>query len=172
MTKASPPARPIAVRNLHPRLRLERARIVAALRALDAAHADLAAPGSTIANRDELSIVFLTDTALASLHAGFLGDPSPTDVITFAGEPALGAAGEICVSADAAARYAAGRDFSREMTLYLVHGWLHLAGHDDREPSAKRAMRRAEARALRLLEAKRTLPRFRLAAAKKSVPLR
>src|SRR5665213_4112481 len=128
MTKA---ARPIAVRNLHPRLRLERARVVAALRTLDTAHADLAAPRSTFANADELSIVFLTDPALAGLHAGFMGDPTPTDVITFAGEPALGSAGEICVSADAAARYAPGRDFSLELTLYLVHGWLHLAGHDD-----------------------------------------
>jgi len=108
------PARPrrIAVRNLHPRLRLGRAPVVRALRALDGAHAALATPESTLANAHELSIVFLTDDELARLHAGFLADPSPTDVITFAGRPALGAAGEICVSADAAARYASahGRD--------------------------------------------------------------
>jgi len=170
------PARPrrIAVRNLHPRLRLGRAPVVRALRALDGAHAALATPESTLANAHELSIVFLTDDELARLHAGFLADPSPTDVITFAGRPALGAAGEICVSADAAARYASahGRDFSDELTLYLVHGWLHLAGHDDRDPRAKRAMRRAEARALGLLREKGALPRFVFSAAKKSVSFR
>ena len=172
--KISPPARRIAVRNLHPRLRLERARIVAALRTLDESHAFLAAPASTLANADELSVVFLPDGELGRLHAGFLADSSPTDVITFAGRPSLGAAGEICVSADAAARYAAahGRDFSDELTLYLVHGWLHLAGHDDRNPRSKRAMRRAEARALGLLREKRTLPRFGFSAAKKSVSFR
>jgi probable rRNA maturation factor len=166
--------RPVAVRNLHPRLRLERAAVVRLLRALDGAQADLATPASTLANPDELSIVFLTDAELARLHAGFLADPSPTDVITFAGRPALGAAGEICVSADAAARYASahGRDFSAELTLYLVHGWLHLAGHDDRDPRAKRAMRRAEARALALLREQGPLPRFGFSAAKQSVSFR
>ncbi len=114
----------------------------------------------------ELSVVFLTDTALAQLHADFLADPTPTDVITFAGDPAHGTAGEICVSVDAAAAYArkSRSDFSAELTLYLVHGWLHLAGYDDLEPAKKRAMRRAEARAMRLLEANEgCLSRFRWA---------
>ena len=53
-------------------------------------------------------------------------------VVTATGafDPAFGTAGEICVSADTAATYARtqARDFSAELTLYLVHGWLHLAG--------------------------------------------
>jgi probable rRNA maturation factor len=152
------PARPLAIANRHPRLRPDRRAVARAIATLDARAASFRGgcpPG-------ELSIVFLTDAALARLHADFLGDPAPTDVITFAGDAACGVAGEICVSADAAAaqRRNHRRDFSAELTLYVVHGWLHLAGYDDLRPAAKRAMRRAEDRALRLLRAARTLPRF------------
>jgi probable rRNA maturation factor len=110
--------------------------------------------------------VFLTDRALARLHGDFLGDPTPTDVITFEGSPVLGTAGEVCVSADRAATYARAhrRDFSSELTLYLVHGWLHLNGYDDLAPKKKRAMRRAESRAMRLLQTAGAIPKFELRA--------
>ena len=52
--------------------------------------------------------------------------------------------------------------FSTELTLYLVHGWLHLAGYDDLVPAKKRLMRRAESRALKILRARECLPSFRL----------
>jgi len=111
-----------------------------------------------------LSVVFMTDTALAQLHADFLDDPTPTDVITFEGAPELGTAGEICVSADRAAAFAAEhkRDFAQELTLYLVHGWLHLAGYDDLKPTLKRQMRAAEARAMRSLAEAAAIPNFML----------
>jgi probable rRNA maturation factor len=156
-----PAGRALALANRHPRLRLDRRGVARALGCLDAAAPAFGGgcpPG-------ELSVAFLTDAALARLHADFLGDPAPTDVITFAGAPAFGSAGEICVSVDAAARVAgrAAPGFARELALYLVHGWLHLAGYDDLAPAKKRAMRRAEARALRLLERAGALPRFKLA---------
>lgn len=156
--------RPIALANRHPRLRLDRRAVLRAIHTLDAHHATLASTRSGLGNTHELSLVFLTDDALAQLHADFLDDPTPTDVITFEGDPSFGTAGEICVSADAAARAGRkhGNDFSTELTLYLVHGWLHLAGYDDLQPAKKRIMRRAESRALRLLEAASALPRFRL----------
>jgi probable rRNA maturation factor len=94
-------------------------------------------------------------------------------VITFPGEPALGSAGEICVSAEAAARFAGktGRPFSEELTLYLVHGWLHLAGHDDHDPVRKRSMRRAEGRAMRLLKDAKAVPVFAFSSARAKHPL-
>ncbi len=152
------PARSLAIANRHPRLRLDRAGLIRAIAALDAHGAKFR--GGCPAG--ELSIVFLTDDALARLHADFLGDPSPTDVITFEGDAGAGLAGEICVSVDTAAAYARAHhgDFSNELALYVVHGWLHLAGYDDLQPAKKRAMRRAEARALRVLEAARALPRL------------
>jgi probable rRNA maturation factor len=143
--------RSLAIANRHPRLRLDRRALAVAIATLDA-HAPRFAGGCPAG---ELSIVFLRDAAMAKLHADFLSDPTPTDVITFEGHPTLGVAGEICVSVDTAARYARRHrgNFSRELLLYVVHGWLHLAGYDDRSPAKKRQMRAAEARALRLLAA-------------------
>jgi probable rRNA maturation factor len=49
-----------------------------------------------------------------------------------------------------------------ELILYIVHGWLHLAGYDDVTPREKRKMRAAETRALKLLRATGHRPRFQL----------
>lgn len=158
---AAAPAREIAIANHHPRIRLDRRAVTRVIALLDAHAAEIGlAPSAVPAG--ELSLVILTDAALARLHADFLDDPTTTDVITFEGDPLLGTAGEICVSADTAAAYARehGRDFSAELTLYLVHGWLHLAGHDDLVPKKKRVMRRAEARAMRVLERHNAIPQF------------
>ena len=150
--------RDLAIRNAHSRLRLDKRAVARVVEILDA-HRDKFLGGCP---DGELSLVFLTDPALARLHADFLDDPTTTDVITFEGNPDLGVAGEICVSADTAAVYARAhqRDFSEELTLYVVHGWLHLAGYDDLQPVKKRRMRAAEARALALLQAAGPLPVF------------
>jgi probable rRNA maturation factor len=153
--------RTLDVANRHPRLRFERKDLAAAFSLLDANARRFRGgcpPGG-------LSVAFLGDPALAGLHGRFLGDPSATDVITFAGDAANHVAGEICVSVDAAVRHAgtAAARLSAEVTLYLIHGWLHLAGYDDRRPAARRAMRLAEARAMRLLERSAAVPRFKLA---------
>ncbi len=162
--------RPVVIANRHSRLRFDRRRVTAAIHALDAAAAEIRVPQPGFLG-GELSLVFLTDAALGKLHDTFLADPSLTDVITFEGDPAFGTGGEICVSADAAARQvgrmrtAAGvAAFSAELTLYLVHGWLHLAGYDDLVPIKKRAMRRAEARAMAVLRRCRCVPHFQLVA--------
>ena len=156
-------ARPLGIVKRHPRLRIGRGAIAGVFAVLDGHAADFL--GGCPAG--ELSVALLGDPALAGLHARFLGDPSRTDVITFEGDTAHATAGEICVSVDAAARRAgrSQRAFSAELCLYLVHGWLHLAGYDDLRPGAKRLMRRAEARAMRLLGREGALPRFKLASA-------
>jgi probable rRNA maturation factor len=154
-------AREVSIANRHPQLRLDQAAVARVVALLDAEHATIGIPQKAIP-AGELSLVFLTDPALARLHGDFLDDPATTDVITFAGDPSLGTAGEICISADTAAAYARehGRNFSSELTLYIVHGWLHLVGHDDLVPQKKRAMRRAEARAMRVLERAHAIPQF------------
>jgi len=153
--------RPLDIANRHRRLRVGRGKVEAAIGLLDSRAGSFlrgCPPG-------ELSVAFLTDKALAKLHGRFLEDPTATDVITFEGDRAHGTAGEICVSVDAAARHAgkSAAAFSREMTLYVVHGWLHLAGYDDRSPVAKRRMRAAEARAMRILSRAGAVPLFKLA---------
>jgi len=168
--------RETSITNRHPRLRIDRGEVARVIEILDA-HAAKFLGGCPAG---ELSLVFLTDPALAKIHADFMDDPTATDVITFDGDPLAGLAGEVCVSADTAARYVnlvEGRaparprsggsptlqnNFSAELTLYVVHGWLHLAGYDDLVPAKKRKMRAAEARAMKLLAKERAIPAFRL----------
>lgn len=151
--------RSVVITNRHPRLKLDRASLVRAVRTLDA-HRGKLAPRGANPFPGELSLVFLPDAELVGLHARFLDDPSPTDVITFSGDAAQDLGGEICVSVDTARAFARtrGGNFARELTLYLVHGWLHLAGHDDLVPAKKRGMRRAEVRALEILAREGALP--------------
>lgn len=170
--------RAVAITNRHPRLRFKGAEVARVIHTLEANLSAIRIPPSAIP-RGELSVVFLTDPALARIHGDFMDDPTATDVITFEGDAAAGLAGEICVSADTAARYvgaplaggpsaarrqapALQRKFSAELTLYVVHGWLHLAGHDDLQPAKKRRMRAAEARAMKLLRAHGAMPAFRI----------
>ena len=109
-----------------------------------------------------LSIAFLGDKETAKLHDEFLGDPTVTDVITFVGEehPGEPFAGEICVNIDQARRAAKdhGTTLAAELRLYVVHGWLHLAGLLDGTKAECAAMRAGEAAALAHLDrAKRRL---------------
>lgn len=183
--------RTVEIQNRHPRLRVPTREVKRAIALLDAhfeiQRADLPSfsaarrrelqphASSRIKNQKpkmppggcppgELSIVFLTDPALAKIHADFMNDPTATDVITFEGDRAAGLAGEICVSADTAWNYAREHrsDFATELTLYVVHGWLHLTGYDDLQPTKKRRMRAAEARAMKLLRTANAVPKFRL----------
>ena len=159
--------RPVKIYSGHPKLRFNRTAVVAAIHALDAQ-----AVAATDCDRGtwrlpagELSLAFLTDAALARLHADFLEDPSPTDVITFPPDAAHDLAGEVCLSVDAAHTYAYRHDheFAEELTLYLIHGYLHLCGYDDRVPSTRRQIRGAERRAMAFLRTARKLPPFTFA---------
>ena len=125
-----------------------------------------------------LSVAFLGDDEICRMHEDFLSDPSKTDVITFPGDevftspreragtpPAKAAeegafAGEICVCVDQALRMAKELNVAPqdELLLYLVHGWLHLAGLDDIEESDRLKMRAAETLALSLLREKNVAP--------------
>jgi len=121
--------------------------------------------GLTAIAEGELSIVFVADYEIADIHAKFMDDPTPTDVITFDADPEMESAGEICVSVDTAARECSnnGCSFSEEMTLYVVHGLLHLAGYDDRSPEDLAQMRAAERKAMDHLKNTGHLPQFTIA---------
>ena len=114
--------------------------------------------------RGILSFSCVSETEMAKLNQQFVGHSGSTDVICFdyrqseielpdtgAGEDDVEV--EIIVCPAVAAREAArrGLSYSREMTLYLVHGLLHAAGQDDLKPELKRVMRRKEAASLRRL---------------------
>lgn len=94
-----------------------------------------------------IAVVFTGDRELSALHARALGDPTPTDVITFdLGADTSGPVGELYVSAERARAVARRRGVEprRELALYVVHGCLHLCGFDDRRPRERARMRAAE----------------------------
>jgi len=66
-------------------------------------------------------------------------------------EPAL--LGEVVISYPQTMRQAAenGRPVDRELALLIVHGTLHLAGHDHLEPESEAAMQAKERTALALI---------------------
>lgn len=119
----------------------------AAERAARAAYAEGEVEGA------DLTLIFVSDEALAELHGRFLDDPSPTDVMAFDLTEGAVLEHEVYVSVDCARRVARARGVSveRELALYVVHGVLHLAGHDDHDIEARARMRAAEGRVLRAL---------------------
>ncbi|MCY2960512.1 MAG: rRNA maturation RNase YbeY [Planctomycetota bacterium] len=100
--------------------------------------------------RLRVSIAVVPDRQLTRLHAEWLGDPTPTDVLSFDLSDDLSEAGEIVASHTCARRTARQRGVAagRELALYVVHGILHLCGHDDHTRSDRAAMRAAEERVL------------------------
>lgn len=90
-----------------------------------------------------IEVSLVSDEEISRVHREFLGDPSPTDVITFPH-------GEIFISLDTAQRQAAenAESYEREVARYLVHAFLHLAGWDDREPGDRAAMHAEQERLL------------------------
>lgn len=132
-------------------------RVRAFVRALDAG-----LPAGLRAPSGDLSVAFFDDAGIAGIHADFMNNPDPTDVITFEGEPEDGFAGEICACAETALKRAGefGSTPSRELCLYVAHGYLHLAGVDDISPEDAAKMRAAEAAALAVLDAKFRKPVF------------
>jgi probable rRNA maturation factor len=99
-----------------------------------------------------IGVAVLDDAAIAELHDRFLGDPRPTDVLSFTLErSAKCLEGEIAVSAETAAANAARyrQTAEEELLLYVIHGTLHLVGHDDATPRQRAAMRKREKEYLR-----------------------
>jgi probable rRNA maturation factor len=98
----------------------------------------------------EIFVWLVSDRRMASLHRQFLNQTGPTDVLTFQH-------GEIFISVETARRHARrfGNSFARELQLYIVHGFLHLHGFDDRKRADARRMERMQKRILRSTNTKR-----------------
>jgi len=96
----------------------------------------LKADDAPLATLTEIEVSVVSDAAIGKVHAEFLNDPKPTDVITFHH-------GEIIVSADTAARQGPvhGLSSDSELCLYVIHGLMHLAGWDDHDPDEAAEMK-------------------------------
>lgn len=84
---------------------------------------------------------------MQDLHGRYLGDPTPTNVMSFAqregefGDLEPDVLGDVVISVETAARDAAeaGASLEDEVTFLLVHGILHLLGYDHEGDQAHRA---------------------------------
>lgn len=97
----------------------------------------------------EVTVAIVTDDHLAGLHARFLGDPSPTDIMTFSRDEDFAGAGEkvirggdLVISWDRAAEQGAehGMTTGEEVRFLVVHGLLHLCGWEDDTDERRAAM--------------------------------
>ena len=111
----------------------------------------------------QLSVVFVTDSAIRTMNRRFLGRDRPTDVLAFdmsdAGlsykkNKARHLEGEVAISLMTAARNAKrfGNSLQEEAVLYVIHGVLHLLGYDDHAEADTARMRRREQELLEICE--------------------
>lgn len=97
----------------------------------------------------ELSVSLVTADEMADLHQRYIGEASPTDVLSFPlddatpqGGPRM--LGDVVICPEVAAGQ--NDDLDAEMRLLLVHGILHLLGYDhDSEEDRARMWKRQEA---------------------------
>lgn len=104
----------------------------------------------------DLSILLVDTAAMSSLHEEWMGEPGPTDVLSFpmdelrpgstredvgAGE-VESVLGDIVLCPEFARGQAeqAGHSLLEELQLLTVHGVLHLLGYDHAEPDEEREM--------------------------------
>ena len=82
--------------------------------------------GGPLSSLESIDVSIIGARTMARIHREFLNIEGATDVITFP-------YGEILVCAPVAATRAEEfhHTFTDEIALYIIHGLLHLAGHDD-----------------------------------------
>ncbi len=126
----------------------------------------------------ELAVTLVDEAAMAGLHEQWMGEPGPTDVMSFemdelrpgSGdtkrfEPEEALLGDVVICPAVAKRQAAsaGHSFDAEVQLLLVHGILHLLGFDHADAEQEQAM---------FAEQSRLLQQWRRAATSGSAGLR
>ncbi len=100
----------------------------------------------------ELSILLVDPDTMSAYHEKYMDEPGPTDVLSFPmdelrapapdEEPPLGLLGDIVLCPEVTAAQAAesNRTPDEEADYLLIHGLLHLLGHDHAEPGEKKVM--------------------------------
>jgi probable rRNA maturation factor len=115
----------------------------------------------------EIEISLAGGKEMAEINGRFLRHEGPTDVITFDYSEKEKTEngkwkflhGEIFICVDEAIFQAKKfrTTWQSEIVRYLVHGILHLLGHDDLKPQLRRKMKREENRLLRAIAGKFSL---------------
>ena len=101
----------------------------------------------------ELALHPVAAPEMARVNQAFLNHEGSTDVITFnhSEEACINLHGEIFLCLDDAVKQATQfrTTWQSEVARYVIHGLLHLCGHDDLKPVARRVMKREENRLVR-----------------------
>jgi probable rRNA maturation factor len=102
-----------------------------------------------------VTILFTGDAAMAVLNRAWRGKAGATNILSF---PALGgvhtgqprALGDLVLAAGVVAAEAAGqaKPLANHTTHLIIHGLLHLLGHDHADDVSGEAMERLEVRAM------------------------
>ena len=98
-----------------------------------------------------MAILFTGDQVMQALNRDWRGKDKPTDVLSFpADEMAAGFLGDLALGYGVCAKDAEslGRDFSAHITHLLIHGLLHLIGHDHESDEDADRMEALESKAL------------------------
>lgn len=94
----------------------------------------------------EISVAIVDDQKMQQLNACHLQHHYTTDILSFLLGDGERLDGELIACWDVARRVAEqeGWDAHWELMLYLIHGMLHLVGHDDHDPVGLEKMKRSE----------------------------
>ncbi|MFO0878056.1 MAG: rRNA maturation RNase YbeY [Gemmataceae bacterium] len=95
----------------------------------------------------EISLAFVDNPTIHRLNRQYLQHDEPTDVLSFPlSDSPKKLAGELVIGVEVAQARAAemGHDVQAELALYVIHGLLHLCGHDDHEARDAATMRQRE----------------------------
>jgi len=118
-------------------------------------HAALAVLDLSGVPAGDVTIVFVDDVRIQDLNRDFLGHDAPTDVLSFPADesdPETGRRylGDVVISFARAVEQAGerGHTVEAEMQLLVVHGVLHLLGHDHAETGERERMWAAQAEVL------------------------
>jgi probable rRNA maturation factor len=86
-------------------------------------------------NGGEISVTFVDASTIAALNETHLGRPGSTDVIAFNLAEPKQPLGDIYICPEVAAKSAEewGVEFREELLRLVIHGLLHVAGHDHPE---------------------------------------
>jgi probable rRNA maturation factor len=92
----------------------------------------------------ELSILLTDDAGIRPLNRDYRGRDEATDVLSFEGDGPL--LGDVVISVETATSRVgqAGWTLEDELLFLLIHGTLHLLGHDHHELDQRTAMEAAE----------------------------
>jgi rRNA maturation RNase YbeY len=107
-----------------------------------------------IKHRREVDIWITTDKEIKKINRSYLGHDRATDVISFSyiedgrmsGSSGMDSrdvsAGDIMISLDMARRKCKefGNSCKKELLMYIIHGMLHVFGHDDINPENRKRM--------------------------------